>query len=120
MTQSREAGVCVFPEDAPHFVLFGSSNLGLDECRELVENALALTLDAHDSDFAGTYYAAGLPGGEHFELRPNRDAEDELVEPDFSEVSVLLYVNETRRPDAIIELLDRIDGLVMLRREQIG
>jgi len=108
------------PDDAPYFVLFGSSELEIERCRALVEQALGLAFEGHESGFVGEYYLAGLPGGEHFELRPNRDAEGELAEPDFSAFSVLLYVNETSRPDAVSEAVGDVRGLVRLRSEQIA
>jgi hypothetical protein len=108
------------PDDAPYFVLFGSSELDIESCRALVERALGIAFEGHDSGFIGEYYLAGLPGGENFELRANRDAEGELVEPEFSSFPVLLYANETPRPAAISEALGHVRGLVMLRSEQIA
>jgi hypothetical protein len=107
------------PDEGPHYLLFGSSELDIESCRTLVEHALAITFEGHSSGFVGEYYLAGLPGAEHFELRLNLDAEDEPVEPDFSAVPVLLYANETSRPQAITEALGHIHELVKLRSEAI-
>jgi hypothetical protein len=107
------------PDDATHYMLFGSSELDIASCRALVEDALAVAFEGHESSFVGEYYLAGLPGGEQFELRTNRDAEDELTEPEFSAFVVLLYANKTSRPDAISEAIGHGRGLVKLRSDEI-
>ena len=107
------------PDGAPHYMLFGSSELDLASCLRLVEDVLGVAFEGHDSGFVGGYYLAGLPGGEHFELRTNRDAEGELIELDFSAFPVLLYVNETCRPEVIADAIGRVQGLIKLRSEAI-
>lgn len=108
------------PDDAPYLVLFGSSELDIERCRALVGQALGVAFEERESSFVGEYFLAGLPSGEHFELRPNRDAEGELAEPDFSAFAVLLYANGTSRPDEISEAIGHVRGVVRLRSEQIA
>lgn len=52
-------------------------------------------------------------------MRPNRDVDEEYVEPEFAEFSTLVYVNETSRPKEVMLALSRVDGLTKLREESI-
>jgi hypothetical protein len=110
----------VCPDRVPSFDLFGFGDDDLDRVRELLEPALGIALEAHQGEYLGAYYLAGLPGSEHFELRRNVDAEGELAEPEHAAHLTLLYVNETDRPDAIAEALAGVATAVRLRSERLS
>lgn len=93
--------------------LYGS-NLDLEPSRQTVEAALSIELRPHESLYrGGDYYRYG----ETFILQRNRELGDELAEPDFSDVSTLLYVDKAERPEQVKALLESEGSFVLLRRE---
>ena len=84
--------------------LWGFPEEDVERVRELVEKALDVRFALHESESIGPYYFAELcaPHAE-LTLRPNldpgfdeadaADPEDALVEPDFPDFGVLLYVD---------------------------
>jgi hypothetical protein len=106
------------PDRGVYFDLFGWPDGDIDHVRDAVEKALGIDLEPHESSYWGVYYRSGLPGVENFELRRNRDAENELTEPEHSSFHTLLFVNQTDRPGDIAEALAKIKGATRLRSEE--
>jgi hypothetical protein len=102
--------------------LYGFSNDNLELVRIEIEQALGLRLAAHESLYhGGDYYRLGSLGQEHFILQRNIDLIDnEPLESEFPEMKVLLYVNETERPEELELLLTtKVTGLQLLRRHEL-
>ena len=84
--------------------LWGFYTDDVDSARAMVERALGIVMELHESDTIGPYYFAAFcaPHAE-LTLRPNLDPdvdedeieepEDALAEPDFPDHGVLLYVD---------------------------
>ena len=100
-----------------HFALYGSRDPSPAAVQEGVGRALGVRFEAHESSYWGEYYASGPPGGELFEVRPNRDAEGELAEPEFPDYPTLVYLNGTPRPEVATRALREVESLVKLREE---
>ncbi|HTF53531.1 MAG TPA: hypothetical protein VK735_39315 [Pseudonocardia sp.] len=107
-----------------HDDLYGAKDRTLDELRTAVATVLNITFEAHESLYlGGDYFRSRGPAGEHLEILRNdsgfeEDGEDEdnLIEPDFSDYSVLLRVNSTKRGDELKDRLAAVPGLVFLGR----
>lgn len=102
--------------------LYGTS-FSPEQLRDQLSELLGVEFTAHDSSYKGEYFWAGDLRGEQFEIQPNQipgdDGEWDLMEEDFAEYQVLLYVNRTERPDEVRELLRTVPELAHLRREVI-
>ena len=100
--------------------LYGSRSGTLEELRAAVESVLGVEFVAHRSDYVGDYYKTAGFVGETIAIQPNHLAEGdeaEVLEPEFADRPVLVYVNDTERGDEIgVRLLD-IPGLELLRRD---
>ena len=90
----------------------------LDARRE-VERVLGVVFGEHESGYhGGRYYRHGADDAEHLVLQVNFDSfEQELFEPDFSGVKLLLYVNNTRRPEELRAMLEG-DGVAKRLRTE--
>ena len=102
--------------------LYGFTTDNLEAARTEIEHALGIRLAAHESLYhGGDYYRLGSLGEEHFILQRNIDLIDsEPLESEFSEKKVLLYINETGRPEELEQLLTtKIHGLQLLRRHKL-
>lgn len=82
------------------------ANLDLDFAKNVLEMCLPLSFEKRESSYFGEYFIAGDRGGEHFEIKKNLDLTDgEPLKPEFSNYSVLIFVNCTKRYDEIYGLL---------------
>lgn len=82
------------------------TNFDLDSAKKTLEACLSLLFQKRDSSYFGDYFIAGDRGGEHFEIKRNLDLTDgEPLEPKFSNYSVLVFVNCTKRYDEIYTLM---------------
>ena len=101
--------------------LYGVACSDLEEARAKVEPVLGVRLAVHESDCrCGEYYAHKRVGEQHFILQRNYDSfENEWTEPDSQDKSFLLYVNETDRCDGLRGALERVDGVALLKQEEI-
>ena len=103
------------------YLTYGLSTHSLEDIRRRLNSVFGIELVAHDSTYRGAYYRFGPMGQEHFILQPNHLAhEDEWIDEDHQEFPLLLYVNETTRPDEIDRLMRREFPLVAkLKREDL-
>ena len=101
--------------------LYGVACSDLEEARAKVEPVLGVSLVAHESDYhCGEYYGYRDVGEEHFILQRNYDSFDtEWTEPDSQDKPFLLYVNETDRSNELREALERVDGVALLKHQEI-
>ncbi|ABQ90459.1 hypothetical protein RoseRS_2076 [Roseiflexus sp. RS-1] len=101
--------------------LYGFDHDDLEAARVAVEQALGVQLAPHESLHRGDYYRLDTVGEENFELQRNFDPfYEEVVEDEFPEISILLYVNGTERPEELERILTaRIPNLRLLRRETL-
>jgi hypothetical protein len=100
--------------------LYGCRLKDLESARTRVERVLQIGLEAHYSDYeGGDYYGLGLGDDESFTLKRNFDSvEGEWFEEEFKEYPVLLYVENTRRPEDIENRLASSDSEFALLRRQ--
>lgn len=104
------------------FDLYGFTQNDINTIRILVEKAVGILFEAHNSSYlGGNYYRCGVVDSEHFILQQNLDLVDnEPIEPEYSEFPVLLYVNRTKRPEELTRLITKLcDGVVLLRHEYL-
>lgn len=101
------------------YSLYGIEHCSLDDAKTLVEKSLGVALQAHESSYyCGDYYRHGSTGEEHFVLQSNFDEhEGEWTAPEHTTFPVLLYVNESERPDEIAVMLERLDQVTLLNHE---
>lgn len=101
--------------------LYGIRVDDLETARAVVEDALRIKLNPHESSYhCGDYYRVGDAGAEHIVLQRNHDdLEKEWTEEGFKEFPVLLYVNETDRAADIENALARMPAVSLLRRESL-
>lgn len=99
--------------------LYGFGHDDLEAARVAVEQALGIRLIAHESLHRGDYYRLGRIGEEEFVLQRNFDPfYEEVIENEFPEMHILLYVDETERSEELEQILtSKIPGLKLLRRE---
>lgn len=96
--------------------LYGTSAVTAPQLRDRLTALLAIGFQERESSYLGIYFLGGDPRGEHFRILDNvHDDPDELPEPDFAAVSVLLEVNATTRPEALRAVLKRVPHLALLR-----
>ena len=87
--------------------LFGACGLELDAARSTIEQALGLTLAAHESDYyGGNYYR--FDGDSHLVLRTNfLDDDGEMAEAEYTE-TVLLYLDgEAANADGVAAVVSQ-------------
>src|SRR5262245_30460737 len=101
--------------------LFGLTDGRLDNVRPIVERALAIEFEPHESTFLGDYYLATITTDENIQLRNNLDPVDgDPAELEFAQVSILIYVNGTDRADEIARALkSQLPSIIHLRRRVI-
>lgn len=101
--------------------LFGFQEQDIDEVCKRVEQALGIRMEARESFFHGGDYCR-YSGEGHGELilQMNRDlVDDTLAEPDFPDVTMLLYVDGTLWGAEIEKALAKhIPDMRLLSREQ--
>jgi hypothetical protein len=103
------------------YIVYGISEQPGDKLRSRLNATLGVVLVAHESSYRGVYYRAGSTGEEHIILQPNHlPQDDEWIDEEHKEYPVLLYVNETLRPDEFDKLLSgEIPSLKKLKREDL-
>jgi len=84
------------------------TNFDLNSTKKTLEMCLSLQFEKRDSSYFGEYFIAGDRGGEHLEIKKNLDLTDGgPLKPEFSNYSVLIFVNCTKRSDEIHFLLKK-------------
>lgn len=102
--------------------LYGFKDAHLEVAQAAVEQALTIKFNPHESLYlGGEYYRFGNVGEEEFILQKNFNSfEQEWTEAEFQEMSVLLYVNATKRSEEIeSKLTSSIGGISLLKRESL-
>lgn len=98
--------------------LYGSATMTAEVLARFLQLLLDVPFEPRRSGFVGDYYGANV-GDERFSVEPNADDgrdEDELLEPEFPEHQVLLYVDRTERADELQSMLTTVGDLKLLRR----
>jgi hypothetical protein len=100
--------------------IYGFYNSDLESARKAAELSLEMKMVPHESMYIGEYYL-GKVGEEEIQIRRNWDPLDgELVEKDFPDIEILLYVNKTEQPEEVERLLTaKIPNLVLLKRKEL-
>ena len=105
--------------------LYGFQHADLEKARAIVEHALGIRLELHDSLYYGEYYLGKLPDEHSVRLQLNIDPihnpqtgppEELFAEPKFRDSPLLLYVSGSS-VDVIRERLDGAVGISFLRRK---
>lgn len=102
--------------------LYGFKDADLEAVQAVVERALTIKFNLHESSYlGGEYYRFGNIGEEEFILQRNFNSfEQEWTEAEFKEISVLLYVNATKYSEEIErKLTSHIRGISLLKRESL-
>jgi hypothetical protein len=103
-----------------YFDVYGSRHMNIDELARAVSAALETPFKQRDSLVKGEYYTADIPGRQSIEVRPNfvNDyGEETIMEEDFADRPVLLYVYCLDCGPGLERVLTKIPGLELLRRE---
>lgn len=86
--------------------LYGSNAPSLERLKIIIEFTLKCIFEAHESSYIGEYYRAVIDADENVMIRNNVDPEDNSpAESEFPGYKLLIYINGTRRPDEIRNLL---------------
>lgn len=103
------------------YMIYGLPAQPFEDLLHRLNSVFGIELVAHESTYRGVYYRSGPTGREHFLLQPNYlDREDEWIDEEHKECPLLLYVNETTRPDEITQVLTRdMPFALMLKREDL-
>ncbi len=103
--------------------VYGTSTVTVDQLRTLLEGLLGQSFTEHDSDYlGGTYFQSGERFAESFRIVSNHGAVDpeDLPEPDFPDLHVLLEVNDSPRGAALRrDLPAAVPGIRLLRTTEI-
>jgi hypothetical protein len=102
--------------------LYGFSTDDIDVAKSIVERALNVKLEAHDSDFVDDYFMLQTDEGEEIVLKENYSKEEDAYrEPDFNGQAILLYIDElTEGNSKVIEAaLLSSGGVSLLRRDDL-
>ncbi|MGF6805646.1 hypothetical protein OKW30_000772 [Paraburkholderia sp. Clong3] len=102
--------------------LYGSLSADIDEAKALLEAAIGIQFEAHDSSYqGGGYLRSGKVTGEHFVLKRNLDPfDDEPAELSFPDHAILLYVNDTLRSADLRNSITLMAGsFALLRHEEL-
>jgi hypothetical protein len=119
ITQSPDAEAEIGAEAVKVVIdMYGSQSDDLEGVRVLLETTLNVRFSPHDSSTAGLYYLWGRMYEESLVLQRNIDVDDDgdvLLEPDFADAKLLLYVNNPSDPwkirTALASVADRIRPL---------
>jgi hypothetical protein len=101
------------------FDLYGISSSSMTEAKECVEEALGLSLIAHESSYhCGDYWRLDLPVGASLILQQNYDPfDDEWTEAEFQDSPFLLYVSKHPCADDLrVKLGKPVLSITHLRR----
>jgi len=104
------------------FDVYGLNESTLEEACNLVEKALQIRMQAHESSYhCGNYFRLDLSNGANLILQQNYDSFDgEWTEESFKSSKYLLYVSKHDYPDEIKSLMLSEDSRVsFLRRDEI-
>jgi hypothetical protein len=100
---------------------YGVDCSSLEEARALVESALGVLLQAHESGYrGGDYYRRDDPKTENLVLQRNYYThQDEWAEPSHKSAPFLLYVSGSKRSDELRNTLLSCSSVIFLHRETL-
>jgi hypothetical protein len=98
--------------------MYGFGEADREQLRGLIESALGIQMEAHESLYrGGDYYLATLPGGIQLSLDRNLDLYDGSPRyEEWPEVATLLLVSVPAQVNAYHDRLSAIGGIRHLRR----
>lgn len=100
--------------------LYGTTSGNINAIKMQLENVLNIAFAAHDSSYQGEYFQCGKASDEHFVLKQNIDPIDSTpAETAFPTYKIILYINDTFRDLHLREKIEGIDGLTLLRHEEL-
>jgi len=101
--------------------LYGYKYDDIISARNLIEKIIGIRLEEHESSYrCGLYFRYGDIGTEHFILQRNFDPlENEWTDSEHQSYPLLLYVNETTRSKELEKVLTSIEGIVLLKHEEL-
>jgi hypothetical protein len=100
--------------------LYVSPSSDIDAIRGRLEVALGIELEARESGYHGECFQWGSTSGEHLVLKVNKDPLDgEPAESSFPDHMILFYLNDTSRAAELREVIERVEGFVLLRHEDL-
>ncbi|MFC5910651.1 hypothetical protein [Streptacidiphilus monticola] len=98
---------------------YGTSTYTAQQLADVLATRLPATFAERESDYFGVYFLATLPDTTRIKVQPNAvpgdDGEDDLLEDDYPDVSVLLIVTAPAQAQLLKTDLAAIDGLNQLR-----
>ncbi|WP_230536758.1 hypothetical protein OHB02_02620 [Streptomyces albidoflavus] len=98
---------------------YGTNTHTAQQLADLLAERLPATFAKRDSDYFGVYFLATLAGTTRIKVQPNtvpgEDGEDDLLEDDHPDVSVLLLVTAPAEAQLLGTELAAVDGLTRLR-----
>ncbi|WP_405861849.1 hypothetical protein OG361_40545 [Streptomyces sp. NBC_00090] len=98
---------------------YGTNTYTAQQLADLLATRLPATFAERESDYLGVYFLATLPDTTRINVQPNAvpgdDGEDDLLEDDYPDVSVLLIVTAPAQAQLLNTELAAIDGLARLR-----
>ncbi|MFG2887898.1 hypothetical protein ACGFYV_37505 [Streptomyces sp. NPDC048297] len=98
---------------------YGTSTYTAQQLADLLAERLPATFAELESDYFGVYFLATLADTTRIKVQPNTvpgdDGEDDLLEDDHPEVSVLLIVTAAAEAQLLDKELAAVDGLTRLR-----
>jgi hypothetical protein len=88
--------------------LYGCRNGDIDSLAKQVMRILDVVLEPRNSSFLGDYYRFRNGNGESFVLQENYNPEmDDWMELEFTEFSILFYVNDSQRSETIAQHIEK-------------
>ncbi|MER7969117.1 hypothetical protein ABTX35_08970 [Streptomyces sp. NPDC096080] len=101
---------------------YGTSTYTAQQLADLLAERLPATFAERESDYFGVHFLATLADTTRIKVQPNAvpgdDGEDELLEDDHPDVSVLLIVTAPAEAQLLDTELAAVDGLTRLRSSQ--
>ena len=98
---------------------YGTSTYTAQQLAGLLAERLPATFVERESDYFGVYFLATLADASRIKVQPNAvpgdDGEDDLLEDDHPDVSVLLIVTAPAEAQLLDSELAAVDGLTLLR-----
>ncbi|AJF67231.1 hypothetical protein [Streptomyces vietnamensis] len=98
---------------------YGTNTHTAQQLADLLTERLPATFAERDSDYFGLYFLATLADTTRIKVQPNTvpgdDGEDDLLEDDHPDVSVLLIVTAPAEAQPLSTELAAVDGLTRLR-----
>jgi len=88
-------------------VLYGFAELNLSTAKEIVENALGILLEPHESGYRGGAYYRWTENGTEIILQRNFDCLDnDLAEPEFPTATILMYLDGKQSVKTLSERIE--------------